>query len=246
MSSRHILLESPSLGRRVHVWTYGTHGRPVIVFPSNAGIAHEWQASGMVDALGPWLAKGHLKLYCPESNVSQTFSSDGPIDERMHRHRQYEDFIVETLVPFIREDCRAPRLRVTSAGCSMGAMYSALFALKFPELFKSALCMSGRYRGSEYARGGQYSESLYFNDPLAFVPGLGGAALERVRRHTHLTLVVGRGAFEGRCLPETLELGSWLHQKRVPNHVGVWGTDVKHDYTWWRKQVAHYLPQLIS
>jgi esterase/lipase superfamily enzyme len=65
-----------------------------------------------------------------------------------------------------------------------------------------------------------------------------------VRRQTHLTLVVGRGPFENNCLPETLELGGWLHQKGVPSHLGVWGHDSRHDYTWWRRQVAHYLPQV--
>lgn len=246
MQSRHVLLESPALGRRAHVWTFGTFGRPVIVFPSNAGVAHEWRESGMVDALKPWLEKGRLKLYCPESNISQTFSGQGPLDQRMERHRQYERFITEDLVSFIRNDCHAPRIRMTAAGCSMGAMYSALFALKFPEIFRGALCMSGRYRGSEFVKGGGYNDAMYFNDPLAFVPGLQGAALDRVRRHTQLTLVVGRGAFEGRCLPETQELGHWLQKKGVPTNLKVWGTDAKHNYTWWQRQVAHYLPQLAA
>ena len=126
----------------------------------------------------------------------------------MEQHRAYEHFILETLVPFIRQDCRQPHARMVAAGCSMGAMYSSLFALKFPETFKQALCMSGRYRGASFVKGGGYDESLYFNDPLAFLPGLEGAALERVRRNTHLTLVVGRGAFEGSCIPETIELAA--------------------------------------
>ena len=244
MSSRHVLLDSPALGRRAHVWCFGDVGTPVIVFPSNAGVAHEWQQSGMVDALGRHLARGGMKLYCPESNISVSFSGEGPLCARMERHRQYEHFILETLVPFIREDCRAPQARMVATGCSMGAMYSALFALKFPEVFKSALCMSGRYRGASYIKGGGYSDELYFNDPLAFVPNLEGAALERVRRQTHLTLVVGRGPFENNCIPETIELGSWLHKKGIPNHLALWGHDSRHDYTWWRRQAAHYLPQL--
>lgn len=243
MSSRHILLESPALGRRSHVWCFGEVGRPVIVFPSNAGIAHEWRETGMVDALGPLLAAGRIKLYCPESNVSQSFSGEGPLSHRMARHQQYERFVLETLVPFIREDCRSPDARMLAAGCSMGALYASLFALKFPETFRGALCLSGRYSGANFLRG-SYSEEAYFNDPLAFVPNLEGAALERVRRQTHLTLVVGRGAFEGSCLPETVALGQWLQRKGVPSHLGVWGQDSRHDYTWWRRQVAHYLPQL--
>jgi esterase/lipase superfamily enzyme len=238
------MLESPALGRKAHVWCFGEVGRPVVVFPSNAGVAHEWQQSGMVEALGPFLAAGQIKLYCPESNISRTFSGHGRLEERMARHQAYERFVLETLVPFIRADSRSPDARMVAAGCSMGALYSALFALKYPEVFRSAVCMSGRYRGSSFVRGG-YSEEVYFNDPLAFVPNLEGAALERVRRNTHLTLVVGRGAFEGRCLPETLELGSWLERKGIPHHMGVWGQDSRHEYTWWRRQASHYLPQVV-
>jgi esterase/lipase superfamily enzyme len=243
MPARHLLLDSPALGRRAHVWCFGEVGRPVIVFPSNAGVAHEWKNNGMVDALGPLLAQGRIKLYCPESNISQSFSGEGPLERRMARHEAYEHFILHTLVPFIREDCRLADERMLAAGCSMGALFSSLFALKFPEVFRGALCMSGRYRGERFVQGG-YCDALYFNDPLAFVPNLEGQALERVRRQTHLTLVVGRGAFENSCVPETLELGAWLQRKGIPHHLGVWGHDSRHEATWWRRQAAHYLPQL--
>ncbi len=244
MSSRHVLLDSPALGRRAHVWCFGDVGTPVVVFPSNAGVAHEWQQSGMVDALGPLLAAGRIKLYCPESNVSQTFSGEGPVDARMQGHQRYEQFVLDTLVPFIRQDCRSPDARLLATGCSMGALFSSLFALKFPEVFSGALCLSGRYRGTRII-GDQWSESLYFNDPLAFVPNLEGPALERVRRQTHLTLVVGQGPFENGCIPETLELGGWLRRKGIPSHVGLWGHDSRHDYSWWRRQASHYLRQLV-
>jgi esterase/lipase superfamily enzyme len=244
MTARHILLESPALGRRAHVWCYGVMGTPLIVFPSNAGVAHEWQQSGMIDAIAPLLAAGKVKVYCPESNISQTLTGEGPLGPRMQRHAQYEQFILETLVPFIREDCRMGDARMMAAGCSMGALYSSLFALKYPETFRGALCMSGRYRGSNIVEGG-YNDDVYFNDPLAFVPNLSGQALARVRRNTHITLVVGRGPFENNCIPETLELGGWLKNKGIPHHVGLWGTDSRHEYTWWRRQVSHYLPQLL-
>jgi esterase/lipase superfamily enzyme len=245
MSSRHVMIDAPALGRRAHVWCFGEVGTPVVVFPSNAGVAHEWQQSGMIDALSPLFAAGRIKLYCPESNVSQTFSGEGPLEHRLQKHRQYERFVLDSLLPFIAKDSRTPDVRVVATGCSMGALYSALFALKFPEQFRGALCLSGRYRGTRFVQGEyEYSDELYFNDPLAFVPNLEGAALERVRQQTHLTLVVGQGPFENNCLPETVELGSWLHKKGVPSHLGVWGHDSRHDYTWWRRQVAHYLPQL--
>ena len=244
MSARHRLIESSELGRRVHLWTYGEVGQPVIVFPSSAGVAHEWEKGGMVDALGPLLAAGKIKLYCPETNVSKTFSGEGGIDGRMRHHQAYEDFVIDTLVPFIRDDCRMPRVRMVTTGCSVGALYAAVFTLKFPEIFKHALCLSGRYRASQFFQG-QYNEALYFNDPFAFLPGLHGAGLNRVRKHAHLTVVVGRGAHEGGCIPETVEFGQLLDSKGIPNHTALWGTESSHTYPWWQKQARHYLSQMV-
>lgn len=244
MSARHLLLDAPSMGRRVHVWAFGEVGRPLVVFPSSAGVAHEWQKAGMIDALSPLLAAGRLKIYCPESNVSRSFSGEGSIEARIAHHRAYERFVLETLVPFIREDCRSPEVPMVATGCSVGALYSANFVLKHPETFRQAVCLSGRYRASHFF-GGASSAELYFDDPLAFVPNLGGAALERVRRQAHLTLVVGRGAHEGGCIAETAELGTWLKRKTIPSHVAFWGEDSKHEYAWWRKQAYHYLSQVF-
>lgn len=244
MGAQHLLLTSPHLGRRAHVWKFGEVGRPLIVFPSNAGVAHEWQRAGMIEALGPLMAAGRLKIYCPETNVSRSFSGEGSLEQRMAHHDAYERFVLETLVPFIRDDCRTPDLPIAATGCSVGALYTALFVLKHPETFQHGLCLSGRYRLSRFF-GGSSSDDVYFNDPLAFVPNLSGAALERVRRSAHLIVVVGRGAHEHGCIPETAEFGGWLKQKGIPSHVAFWGEDSAHTYDWWRKQAVHYLSQLF-
>ncbi len=244
MSARHILLESPALGRKVHLWAFGEVGLPLIVFPSNAGVAHEWEIGVMIEALGPLLADGRIKVYCPESNVSRTFSGEGPLGERMHQHKRYEHFITETLIPFIRRDCRLPEAKMMATGCSMGALYSSLFTLKYPELFRGALCLSGRYRAASFGHG-DYNDELYFNDPLAFVPNLSGFELERVRRQVHLTLVVGRGLYEDGCIPETKDMGAALAGRHIPHHLALWGEDSQHTYVWWRRQAFHYLRQLM-
>ena len=62
------------MGRSVHVWCFGHYGHPVVVFPSAAGFAHEWQAQGMVEALEPMIQAGRIKLYCPESNVAEAWT----------------------------------------------------------------------------------------------------------------------------------------------------------------------------
>lgn len=246
MHARHLMLESPAMGRKVHLWCYGHYGPPVIAFPSAAGFAHEWDRHGMFEVLGPLVRAGKVKFYCPESNVSQVWTDkESSIAARMQRHRAYEGFILDTLVPFIREDCRWEGAPMTAVGCSLGGTYAALFALKYPETFRRVLCMSGRYLTTELT--GKHQDSdLYFNNPLAFVPGLHGEALERLRRNTHLTLVCGRGAYEEGCIEETIALGQLLEEKGIPSVTDIWGRESRHDWDWWQRQVVVHLPRLLG
>lgn len=240
MRRRHEQIDSPAMGRPVHLWCYGHFGAPVIAFPTAAGFAHEWERQGMVEALAPLLYAGKIKLYCPESNVAESWTRrEGEHDWRMGRHRAYESFVVDTLVPLVSRDCGGER-RIAVAGASLGAYYAANFALKRPDLFHYALCLSGRYDMRSFTDG-QTSADLYFNSPLAYVPGLAGEALERVRRQTHLTLVCGRGKWEEGCIEETAALGHLLRHKGVSCHVDFWGHDVSHDWVWWHRQAFFHL-----
>jgi esterase/lipase superfamily enzyme len=234
--AQHRMIPSPAMERDVHVWTYGSFGWPVVVFPTAAGFAHEWQAQKMVETLQPLLAAGRIKLYCPESNVSEAWTKKEKDPAwRIGRHQVYERFVMDTLVPFIREDCRTPNIPIAVTGASLGGMYAATFALKFPETFRWCLAMSGRYEARNFTNGYDSSE-VYHNNPLAFVPQLRGEALERVRKNTHLTLVCGRGKWEEGCIEETIELAAWLEKKGIPHERDLWGTDVAHDWEWWRRQ----------
>lgn len=228
------------MGRDVHLWTYGQFGLPVIVFPTAAGFAHEWQAQGMVDALGPLLNGARIKLYCPESNVSEAWTrKDNAPAYRIQRHIAYERFVLDTLVPFIRQDCGASAIPIGVAGASLGGMYAATFALKHPDTFRHALCMSGRYEARNFTNGYD-SPDVYYNNPLAFVPNLTGTALEHVRRNTHVTLVCGRGKWEEGCIEETIALAGVLRRQEIPHECDLWGHDVAHDWVWWRRQAVYH------
>jgi len=119
----------------------------------------------------------------------------------------YERWVVETLVPKIREDCQSPALPLAVAGASLGGFYAANLALKYPEIFRWALCLSGRYSMTHFT-GGFSNLDVYFNNPIAYVAHLEGEALERVRRHTHLVLVCGRGQWRR---------GAWRRPRRSPS-----------------------------
>jgi len=240
MKRRHEMIPSVVMGRQVHMWCFGHFGAPVLIFPSAAGFAHEWDGQGMVEVLAPLIEAGKIKLYCPESNVSQTWTDKGELGARMAAHERYESFITGELVPWIHRDCGGYSLPLATSGSSLGGFYAANFALKFPKIFNYALCMSGRYDMLTFT-GGQSSKDVYLNNPIAFVSNLQGAGLDLVKNHTHLTLVCGQGAYEEGCIEETINLGKILVMKNISNTVDIWGTDSKHDWTWWQRQALLHL-----
>jgi esterase/lipase superfamily enzyme len=241
MLQAHERIPSRIMGRPMHLWRYGHFGRPLLVFPTAAGFAHEWSAHGMVEALGDLLGGGHLKLYCTESNVAEAWTRrENPPGHRIHRHQAFEAYVMEELVPWIQADCRTAGIPIGVTGCSLGAYYAANFALKQPEAFPYALCMSGRYEMRNFT-GGFSNGDVYFNNPLAYAPNLEGGALERVRRHTHLTLVCGQGAWEEGCIEETHALADVLAAKGVSHWRDIWGRDVSHEWPWWRRQARYHL-----
>lgn len=241
MQGTHHLIQSPQMGRPVHLWKYGHFGLPVLAFPSAAGMAHEWQAHGMVEALSPLLRAGKIKLYCPESNVAAAWTrKDAPPAERIRRHEAYERFVMQTLVPLIYEDCRTEGIPIAAAGCSLGALYAMNSVLKFPTVFNWGLCMSGRYEVRGFTDGHD-DLSVYFSNPMAYVSNLHGDPLRRIREKTHLTIVCGRGKWEEGCIEETMAMAGIFQSKNIPHECDLWGYDSAHDWEWWRRQAVFHM-----
>ena len=241
MKREHRLIPNESMGRPFHLWAYGHWGAPVLVFPSAAGMAHEWEAHGMVDALSEYIDGGKIKLYCVESNVAEAWTrKESHPAERIKRHQAYETFVNRELVQHIRDDCQSPEARIGVTGCSLGAYYAANFALKFPETFHYALCLSGRYDIRHFTDG-FVNDDVYFNNPLMFVTKLDGTDLERVQGATHLDLVCGQGKWEEGCIEETEAMGDLLAHKGISHLKDIWGHDVSHDWQWWQRQAVMHL-----
>ena len=70
---------------------------------------------------------------------------------------------------------------------------------------------------------------------------LEGAELERVRNYTHLVLVCGRGAWEDGNIEDTEALAEILARKEISHLRDMWGHDVSHAWSWWKRQARHHL-----
>ena len=238
---------SDRVGRTVKVVRWGEVGTPVIFFPTAAGDAEECERFLLVDALGPLLEEGIIKLYSVDSVPGMVWlKEDNSAPVATNAQAGFDAFVEHELVPMIARDCGADdasTLDIIATGSSIGA-YNALAAIcRHPDLFKSAICMSGTYELSKFIDG-DMDEAWYFASPLHFVPNLeeGHPQLAKLRER-HVLISHGTGRWEDP--KESWAVARALGAKGIPNHVDEWGDDWDHDWPTWRRMLPQYLRDLL-
>ncbi len=246
MERVHVDIDAPEFGRPGAVIRYGHWGRPVIVFPSEAGRAWDYENNGMVEAVRPLIDSGRVKLYCVDSFDEQTWSDRWlSLEERAQRHRNYENWITGPVAGWIGEDAPGATNAIVT-GCSLGAYHALNFALTRADLFPVAICQSGNYDPSTWNMWGERGDAAYFTNPTDYVPGMSGPHLEWLRERVFILLTVGQGAWETqptRSLPSTRRMAHLLAEKGIPHELDMWGHDAAHDWPWWQRQIAQHLPR---
>lgn len=237
----------PGHDRSLSLIAYGHFGRPVLVFPTEAGRAWDFENNGMVDAVSDLVESGRVKLYCVDSLDSMSWSNTTlSTEERARRHTVYTAWLVEQAVPWINDDTGAGGVELMALGCSLGAYQAVHLALQRADLVPLAMGLSGNYDVSSWRAWGERGEASYFANPVDYVQHLHGDHLDWLRRRASFLLVCGQGAWEvdpTGALPSTRQLARLLTDKGLRCELDLWGDDVSHDWPWWRRQLAHHLPR---
>jgi esterase/lipase superfamily enzyme len=197
----------------------------------------------MVESCLPFLDEGRIVLFTADSVDRQSWLHERahPAD-RARRHNDYDRYVVEELIPFIRH--RFPdKPRFLATGCSMGAFHAANFFFRHPDIFDTVIALSGLYKMSDFI-GDYCDDSVYFNTPLYYLPGLSDPWHMDQYRRSQIVVCVGRGAWENECLRDTRELEAILEAKGIPAWVDFWGEDVNHDWPWWRRMMPYFLSRI--
>ena len=209
-----------------------------MVFPTSQGRFFEFEENGMVGAVADKLEGGRLQLFCVDSVDGESWYNRGVgPDWRIARHIQYENYVLREVLPFIRGWNHRPQL--ASVGCSFGGFHAVNIALRHPHLFTGCLSMSGAFdlKGLGFMHG-YYSDELYFNLPLDYVPNIQDHGyLERMRRNTY---VLATGVHD-QCWNDNERMAGALRAKGVPVRLDVWGDNTGHDWPWWRHMAQVYL-----
>jgi esterase/lipase superfamily enzyme len=159
----------PGTGVPGAVISYGHWGRPLLAFPAEQGSASDFERHGMVDAIADLIEAGRVKLYCADSFDADSWARyDLPLEERAQRHRQYESWVIDGVVPYLRGDCDGAA-EIMTTGCSLGAYHAVNFALKRADLFPLTIGLSGNYDPSTWRAWGERGDAVYFNNPGDYV-----------------------------------------------------------------------------
>lgn len=232
---------SGSLGREMHFNVYGHTGKPVIIFPSSGGSQNEFADFGMIDACREFIEQGLIKVYTPDSIDEESWLSTYKFPwEKAAAHNAYDAYIIHELVPLIRHESQWAGPMI-AAGCSMGGFHTINFSLRHPDLFDTAIAMSGVYDARFFT--GEFDGNLdvYYNSPIDSIWGQEDVwFLDRYRQNDFI-VCVGQGAWEEPHIVDTRRLEYAFQSKGIPGWFDFWGQDVAHDWDWWRVQWPYYL-----
>jgi esterase/lipase superfamily enzyme len=244
MQSEYHKWLSPILGHEVELKVYGYYGKPVLVFPAQSGRFHDFEDFGMISVIAHFIESGQIKLFTVDSLDSQTWANWAahPAD-RARRHQAYDRYIVEEVVPFIRQHSGETEQKFMTTGVSMGAYHAVNFFFRHPDIFDTVIALSGLYRLNMFI-GDYMDDNVYFNTPLAYLLNLNDSWYLDQYRQSHIIIAVGQGAWEDDMLADTLTLQHILDQKNIPHWVDIWGHDVNHDWPWWHKMLPYFLSKL--
>lgn len=235
---------SPSLGHDMELKIYGFYGKPVIVFPAQAGRFYDFENFGMVAAIAPQIEAGQVKLFCVDSIDSQTWANAGAHPaERARRHQDFDGYITQEVVPFIHQHCGGSEQKMIVTGASMGGYHAGNFFFRHPDIFDTTIALSGVFSLKLFV-GDYMDENVYFNSPIDYLPGLADPwYLERYRQ-SQIIICCGQGAWEEDMIADARKMDAILNALEVPHWVDFWGYDVNHDWPWWRKMLPYFLDKL--
>ncbi len=230
---------SPSLNKDMEVAVYGHYGTPLLMFPTAGADFLEYERFQLIDSILPVIDKGKFKAFSINSinNESWLNNSMYPPHKSL-RHGQYNQYVIEEVVPFIFNNCGG-QVPIITTGASLGAYHAANIFFRTPSIFRGTIAMSGLYSLKSYTEG-YYDDHVYFNSPVDYLPNVtDDTYLNQIRDNLGIVIASGQGEFEDPS--GSVELSNILNSKGVMHWLDLWGHDVKHDWPTWRDMLPYFL-----
>ena len=249
MEIRYFKHWSSHLNREMEFKVYGHAGKPVLFIPCQSGRFFDFENFKMLDHWAPFIESGSCTVYAADCIDDEAWAAQGADNRwRIENHENWFRYITLELVPYIRHlsgERNGHDQGILTFGCSMGAMHAANLYYRRPDLFDSVFAISGLFDSQDFF-GGYMDDLVYNNCPVHYLANMPGDHPYMALYNSQKSLiVVGQGDWEGPLLDSTRRLDTVCAQKGIHTRFEYWGYDVAHDWPWWFKMVAHYVPQLL-
>ena len=237
MNREHLSWDSTALGRKMELLWFGHAGRPMIWFPTSKGRFYQNEDFGLIGAVGDLIDGGRIQVCCVDSVDDESFYAEHkPPADRIRRHDQYDRYVRDEVVPFVREKGRTGA-KIATLGASFGAYHAVNFGLRHPDICDKVVGFSGKYDIHSFLDG-YWDETCYFHCPTAYVANMSGEWADKL---SHMDLCVVTGETDN-ILAGTTDLLRILDEKGIPVRGRVWGAPYGHDWPWWKVQIRQYVP----
>lgn len=230
---------SPSLSKDMEIVVYGHYGMPLLMFPTAGADFLEYERFQMIDSIAWFINEGKFKVFSISSinNESWLNNSIHPPHKSI-RHGQYNQYVIEEVVPFIYNNCQS-HLPIITTGASVGAYHAMNSFLRVPSVFRGTIAMSGVYDLKYYTRG-HYDDHVYYNSPIDFLPNVNDENyLNQMRNNLGVVIASGQGDYEDPS--SSIHLSNIMNSKGIQHWLDLWGYDVKHDWQTWRDMLPYFL-----
>ena len=231
---------SSRLGLDMPIVRYGRWGHALLLFPTAQADFLENERFWLIKAIEPHIFAGKVQVFSIDSiNRHAWMNRDVPVKEQARRQALYSGYVEHEVVPHVRRCLQNDSARIGASGASFGAFHAANAFFRRPDMFDTLIAMSGFYDlGPDYLHG-YGDDNVYFNNPVSYIPGIGGNDADLLRHHSQIHILSGRGAYE--APHESEKLAAVLRDKGIPHNLDLWGHEVNHDWPWWRKMLDHYI-----
>lgn len=236
MEEKHKKWRSPSLGKDMNLTIYGTSGTPVLALPTRGQTCGQWKEYGMIEAISYQLENGFNQVFCVDSVDDESFLNEAVTpSRRLMRHRQFESYIMEEVVPYISGESNIDFIII--AGVDLGGYHAINLALKHPAKFGKAIGMSGIYDIKGFM-GDYYDDDVYYNNPVDFMPNLSKKKLLFEIRNVDFRIVSYADDIRKN---EAIKMGEVLRMKFVEHQLDIWGLKGKEEWYLWQQMLKAHI-----
>jgi esterase/lipase superfamily enzyme len=230
---------SHRLGRNMGVVVYGHWGPPMIAFPTSGGDEWEYERQGLITAIASAIDGGRVKVFCINTNHGDSFANTGAHPRhRSWMQRQYDGYVRQEVVPFVRHHCQSGDIGISTMGASLGGYHAVNNHMKHPDVVKRCYGLSGVYDMKNFMDG-DYDDNFYFNNPVDYVANLSDPWTLGQLASCEIHLATGTGPWERS--DEAYRMSQILWGRGIQHHLDDWGPMGGHDWPYWQHQMHEYL-----